>query len=81
MSLPDAFHEIAERVNNWGRWGPDDEIGTLNLITDEVVRGAAACVRTGRRVPLALPLRQDGVQCCWTCRARWAPNDWPGTTR
>ena len=62
MSLPDAFHEIAKRVNNWGRWGADDEIGTLNLITDEVVREAAATVRTGRRVPLALPLQQDGVQ-------------------
>ena len=65
MSMPalhPAFHDIAKRVNNWGRWGSDDEIGTLNLITDEVVREAAACVRTGRRVPLALPLRQDGVQ-------------------
>ncbi|WP_425245876.1 cyclase family protein [Streptomyces sp. NEAU-NA10] len=65
MALPTphpAFQEIAERVNNWGRWGTDDEIGTLNLITDEVVRAAAAEVRTGRRVPLALPLREDGVQ-------------------
>ncbi|MFF7280563.1 cyclase family protein [Streptomyces griseorubiginosus] len=62
MSLPAAFHDIAKRVNNWGRWGTDDEIGTLNLITDEVVREAAATVRTGRRVPLALPLKQDGVQ-------------------
>ncbi|MFJ5264369.1 cyclase family protein [Streptomyces sp. NPDC088387] len=62
MSLPDAFHEIAKRVSNRGRWGADDEIGTLNLVTDEVVREAAACVRTGRRVPLALPLRQGGVQ-------------------
>ncbi|MFI2634089.1 cyclase family protein [Streptomyces collinus] len=62
MSLPDAFHDIAKRVNNWGRWGSDDEIGTLNLITDEVVRRAAATVRTGRRVPLALPLQQDGLQ-------------------
>ncbi|MEE1761765.1 MULTISPECIES: cyclase family protein [unclassified Streptomyces] len=57
-----AFTDIAKRVNNWGRWGPDDEIGTLNLITDEVVREAAASVRSGRRVPLALPLQQDGVQ-------------------
>ncbi|MER7403935.1 cyclase family protein [Streptomyces sp. NPDC000070] len=62
MSLPDAFHDIAERVNNWGRWGAADELGTLNLITDEVVREAAATVRTGRRIPLALPLRRDGVQ-------------------
>lgn len=62
MSLPAAFHDIAKRVNNWGRWGDDDEIGTLNLITAEVVRNAAATVRSGLRVPLALPLRQDGVQ-------------------
>ncbi|GGR61653.1 MULTISPECIES: cyclase family protein [Streptomyces] len=62
MALPKEFHEIARRVNNWGRWGADDETGTLNLITDEVVRAAAGEVRTGRRVPLALPLRQDGVQ-------------------
>ncbi|MEU9100442.1 cyclase family protein [Streptomyces sp. NPDC048361] len=62
MSLPPEFHEVAKRVNNWGRWGSDDERGTLNLITDEVVRQAAGHVRTGRRVPLALPLQQDGVQ-------------------
>jgi kynurenine formamidase len=58
----DEFRDIAKRVNNWGRWGTDDEIGTLNLITPEVVRAAAATVRTGRRVPLALPLQQYGVQ-------------------
>ncbi|GAA2061407.1 cyclase family protein [Streptomyces albiaxialis] len=62
MTLPQEFQDIAKRVNNWGRWGRDDEIGTLNLITDEVVRTAAAAVRSGRRVPLGLPLQQDGVQ-------------------
>ncbi|MGA4841256.1 cyclase family protein [Streptomyces sp. G45] len=61
-ALPPEFHAIAKRVNNWGRWGPDDELGTLNLITDAAVAAAAARVRTGRRVPLALPLRADGVQ-------------------
>lgn len=62
--MPDmsVFREIAARVNNWGRWGADDEIGTLNFVTDEVVRAAAATVRTGRRVELALPLHQRGVQ-------------------
>ncbi|WP_267245555.1 cyclase family protein [Streptomyces sp. PR69] len=62
MSLPPAFHDIAKRVNNWGRWGESDEIGTLNLVTDAKVRAAAGAVRRGRRVPLALPLHQDGVQ-------------------
>ncbi|PHQ51104.1 cyclase [Streptomyces cinnamoneus] len=62
MPLPAEFHEIAKRVNNWGRWGEGDERGTLNLITDEVVCAAARTVASGRRVPLALPLQQDGVQ-------------------
>lgn len=62
MTLPAEFHDIAKRVNNWGRWGAGDEIGTLNLITAEVVRAAAAEVRTGVRIPLALPLKEDGVQ-------------------
>ena len=58
----DAFRDIAKRVNNWGRWGAEDEIGTLNLITPATVRAAVATVRTGRRFSLALPLRQQGVQ-------------------
>jgi kynurenine formamidase len=60
MPIPDDFRALAEKVNNWGRWGPDDEIGTLNLITDEVVRRAAACVKTGKRFSLAIPLSEDG---------------------
>ena len=32
------FDEIFEAVKNWGRWGDDDERGTLNFITPEMVR-------------------------------------------
>ncbi|MBX6387659.1 MAG: cyclase family protein [Frankia sp.] len=62
MPLPEEFHELARKVNNWGRWGPEDERGTLNLITDEVVRRGAGCVRTGKRFSLAMPLSADGPQ-------------------
>ncbi|MGH2474455.1 MAG: cyclase family protein, partial [Candidatus Limnocylindrales bacterium] len=62
MALPDEFHELARKVNNWGRWGDDDELGTLNLITPEVVRGAAGLVRQGKVFSLALPLGPDGPQ-------------------
>ncbi|MEY9962940.1 kynurenine formamidase [Streptacidiphilus sp. MAP12-16] len=58
----DEFRDIAKRVNNWGRWGVEDEIGTLNLITPDTVRAAAAAVRTGKRFALAVPLQQYGVQ-------------------
>jgi kynurenine formamidase len=60
MTIPEDFRALAEKVNNWGRWGDDDEIGTLNLITDEVVRRAAACVKTGKRFSLAIPMSEDG---------------------
>lgn len=42
--------------DNWGRWGADDELGALNLITDDVRAKAAAEVRTGRWASLALPI-------------------------
>jgi kynurenine formamidase len=51
---------IIRRVSNWGRWGPDDELGTINLITDAKRVEAAGLVRKGRVFPLALPLDLDG---------------------
>ena len=41
---------------NWGRWGDDDQLGTLNLITPEMRAAAAATVRSGRTVSCARPL-------------------------
>jgi kynurenine formamidase len=48
----DELTELFERCSNHGRWGPDDELGTLNYITDEKRRAAAALVRTGRAVSI-----------------------------
>jgi kynurenine formamidase len=62
MPLPQDFHDLAKRVNNWDRWGRDDQLGTLNLITDEVVVAAAKLARTGRRFSLAIPLSEVGPQ-------------------
>jgi len=38
------------RLSNWGRWGPDDQLGTLNLLTDGHRRRAAGLITTGRVV-------------------------------
>ena len=62
MSFPDDFVALAREVNNWGRWGDDDELGTLNLITPEVVHRAVGCVNRGKTFNLALPLSSDGPQ-------------------
>jgi kynurenine formamidase len=51
---------MIRRVSNWGRWGPEDELGTINLITERKRVEAAGLVRTGRVFSLALPLDLDG---------------------
>ena len=54
----EEFERIFESVKNWGRWGPDDQLGTLNLITPERVRAAAGLVRSGRRVSMEIPINK-----------------------
>ncbi len=43
--------------SNWGKWGAEDERGTLNYITPEEVRRAASLVKKGRVYPLAISLK------------------------
>lgn len=62
MGFPADVLDLAARVRNWGRWGDDDELGTLNLIDDEARRRGLACATTGRALSLALPLSKDGPQ-------------------
>ena len=45
-----------DRLSNWGRWGPDDQLGTLNLLTSDKTARAAALVREGRTVSCARPI-------------------------
>jgi kynurenine formamidase len=52
------FDQIFKQVSNWGRWGKDDQLGTLNLITPVRRREAAALVREGTCVSLARDLNQ-----------------------
>jgi kynurenine formamidase len=62
VPLPEEFHALARKVNNWGRWGSQDEIGTLNLISPEVMAAAGQCIRSGRAFSLAIPLSSNGPQ-------------------
>ncbi len=63
MPVPAVFAEMAARVRNWGRWGPEDEIGTLNLVDDAARRRGAAAVTSGKAFALGLPLSEaEGIQ-------------------
>ena len=52
------FDAMFESVKNWGRWGADDERGTLNLLTPAKVAEAARLVRSGRQVSMAIPINK-----------------------
>ena len=58
----DLLDEYCARYNNWGRWGDDDEVGTLNFITQEKIIESASLVRTGKVFSLQLPLDGNGPQ-------------------
>ena len=57
-----AIGEATEKLRNWGRWGKDDQIGTLNHITPEDIVKAASLIRTGKVFALGIPLDRDGPQ-------------------
>jgi len=68
MSLADRtapsieeYQAYRTRLSNWGRWGADDQLGTLNHITEGTVRAAAGLVRAGRRISCANPLATERV--------------------
>lgn len=52
----------AERLKNWNRWGPEDQIGTLNFTRAEDIVAAARLVRKGKVFSLALPFDNRGPQ-------------------
>jgi kynurenine formamidase len=51
--IDESFDQLAAQVNNWGRWGAQDELGTVNFITPQMRAQAAQSVRTGDVVSLA----------------------------
>lgn len=52
------IYDAAKKVSNWGRWGADDQIGTLNNIEPVDIVAAAGLVRKGRNFSLGLSLKE-----------------------
>ncbi len=62
-SIPTSYVEVASRVSNWGRWGPEDQVGTLNFIDARARLRGVNSVREGATFALGLPLSSDeGIQ-------------------
>jgi kynurenine formamidase len=50
----------SETLSNWGRWGPNDERGTLNLVTAKNVKDSVSLVRHGKVYSLSVELDKNG---------------------
>ena len=59
--IPDEAQVLdwMESLSNWGRWGEDDQLGCLNLITQKKRIQAAALVQDGIPVSCARPISTD----------------------
>lgn len=58
----EVLKEYAEKYSNWGKWGPDDQLGTLNYITPDKIVAAAGLVKTGKVFSLTIPFDEHGPQ-------------------
>jgi kynurenine formamidase len=56
------LRDAAEKYKNWGKWGPDDEIGTLNHTQAQDIVAAARLVKKGKVISLALNFDNNGPQ-------------------
>src|SRR5262245_52755395 len=48
----DEFDQLFQQVKNWGRWGAEDELGSVNLITAAKRKQALSLAKTGQTVSL-----------------------------
>ena len=57
-----AVDEAFKALSNWGRWGKDDQIGTLNHVTPADIVAAGKLIKRGKAFALGIPLGQSGPQ-------------------
>ena len=69
---PQSDRRSYRKLKNWGRWGKDDQIGTLNHIMPEDIVRAAGLIRTGKVFALGIPLDRHGPQT-GLFGGRWNP--------
>jgi kynurenine formamidase len=67
-----AIKEASEKLKNWGRWGKDDQIGTLNHVEPADIVAAAGLIRAGKIFALGISLDRNGPQT-GLFGGRWNP--------
>ncbi len=68
QTAEEAIAESVQRYRNWGRWGADDVLGTVNFIDEAKRRQAAGLVRRGVSISLSQSFDTNGPQKGWRRR-------------
>jgi kynurenine formamidase len=54
--------KLGKQICNWGRWGADDELGTLNFVGPEELKAAGQLIKKGKAISLGLDFNSQGPQ-------------------
>ena len=73
-----AIKEASKKLSNWGKWGKNDQIGTLNYVTPKDLVNASKLIKKGKAFSLGIPLDQNGPQ---TLASSSATRYWARTTQ
>lgn len=68
-TVPPVGELLKNAPKNWGKWGPDDEVGSLNYLTPDVVVKAAATIRSGKVFTLQVKMANPEGDPVWPGRS------------
>ena len=60
---------LKDSPKNWGKWGPDDEVGSLNYLTPEVILRAAGSIKQGKVFTLQVKMANPEGDPVWPGRS------------
>ena len=64
-TIPQISEYLKDSPKNWGKWGPNDEVGALNYLTPDVVLLAVRSVRQGKVFTLQIPMAHPAGDPVW----------------
>jgi kynurenine formamidase len=66
--VPHVSELLRDAPRNWGKWGPDDEVGSLNYLTADHVLESSHMIRSGKTFTLGVPIADPAGDPIWPGR-------------